>query len=168
TIENKINNYLQTLLQSIQYTSFTPILYSAISNEASSSESVPFISLFSTIESEKPHYNATAQKSSINKQRRAEDQLAQINETKQEIKAKKIRQKLKNYAATQARSQAKKHEALKNRRELVKNTKQFASAFASHSVIISQNDKAKILLGIPAVGRTFKTIQSVYKPVEIP
>ncbi|CAG8819511.1 37656_t:CDS:1, partial [Gigaspora margarita] len=109
TIKNKINNYLQTPLQSIQYISFTPILHSVISNEASSSESVPFISSFSTIESKKLHYNATAQKNSIDKQRCAKDQLgelnelynivrdskqwhdflAQINETKQEIEAEK-------------------------------------------------------------------------------
>ncbi|CAB4475417.1 unnamed protein product [Rhizophagus irregularis] len=42
----------------------------------------------------------------------------------------------------------------------VKGAKQFAALFPTHSVIISQDDKAKDPLGIPAVRRTFKTIQS--------
>ncbi|RIB07348.1 hypothetical protein C2G38_2214703 [Gigaspora rosea] len=52
--------------------------------------------------------------------------------------------------------------------QIVKGAKQFASAFASYSLIILQNDKAKVPLGIPAVGRTFKTIQTARKPVEVP
>ncbi|CAG8839363.1 35942_t:CDS:2, partial [Gigaspora margarita] len=51
---------------------------------------------------------------------------------------------------------------------IVKSAKQVATTFAVHSVIILQNDKAKVLLGILAVGRTFKTIQMAYEPVEIP
>ena len=35
------------------------------------------------------------------------------------------------------------------------------------SVIISQDDKAKIVLGIPAVGWTFQTLQSVHEPVHV-
>ncbi|CAG8781625.1 11245_t:CDS:2, partial [Gigaspora margarita] len=172
-----------------------------ISNETSFSASVPFVSSSSTIESEKPYYNATAQKNSLNKQKRAEDQLCELNE-------------LYNIMS---RSQVKKHEALENRGEviiydslgcpfflllnldlpeqmhlciefskaakkrqnhlkreiekkyqLVKNAKQFASAFASYFVIISEDDKAKILFGIPAIGRTFKIVQSANEPVEIP
>ncbi|CAB4416409.1 unnamed protein product [Rhizophagus irregularis] len=42
----------------------------------------------------------------------------------------------------------------------VKGAKQFAALFSTHSVIISQDDKAKVPLDIPAVGRTFQTIQS--------
>ena len=49
----------------------------------------------------------------------------------------------------------------------VKCTKQFASLFADASVIISQDDKAKIGLGVPAVGRTFHTLQSINEPVSI-
>src|SRR3954462_10173014 len=47
----------------------------------------------------------------------------------------------------------------------VKSAKQFASVFADMSIIISQDDKAKIGLGIPAVGRTFHTLQSVQELV---
>ena len=39
--------------------------------------------------------------------------------------------------------------------------------FADVSVIISQDDKAKIGLGVPAVGRTFHTLQSVNEPVSV-
>ncbi len=42
----------------------------------------------------------------------------------------------------------------------MKETKQFVTLFPTHSVIIFQDDKAKILLGIPAVKRTFQTMQS--------
>jgi hypothetical protein len=49
----------------------------------------------------------------------------------------------------------------------VKAAKIFAEVFAEESIIISQDDKAKIGLGIPAVGRTFKTIQSVNEPVTV-
>src|SRR3954447_24700774 len=47
----------------------------------------------------------------------------------------------------------------------VKYAKQFATIFAEKSVVISQDDKAKIGLGVPAVGRTFHTLQSVHEPV---
>ncbi|PKB99677.1 hypothetical protein RhiirA5_429331 [Rhizophagus irregularis] len=47
----------------------------------------------------------------------------------------------------------------------VKCARQFASSFADISVIISQDDKAKMGLGIPAVGRTFHTLQSVNEPI---
>jgi hypothetical protein len=50
----------------------------------------------------------------------------------------------------------------------VKGAKQFAALFPTQSVIISQDDKAKIPLGIPAVGRTFQTIQSFQEPVTLP
>ncbi|PKC07250.1 hypothetical protein RhiirA5_500808 [Rhizophagus irregularis] len=50
----------------------------------------------------------------------------------------------------------------------VKGAKQFAALFSTHSVIISQDDKAKVPLGIPAVGRTFQTIQSFQEPVTLP
>ncbi|CAB4476999.1 unnamed protein product [Rhizophagus irregularis] len=39
--------------------------------------------------------------------------------------------------------------------------------FANEAVIISQDDKAKVGLGTPAVGRTFKTVQTVNEPVII-
>ena len=35
------------------------------------------------------------------------------------------------------------------------------------SIVISQDDKAKIGLGIPAVGRTFHTLQSVNEPINV-
>lgn len=47
----------------------------------------------------------------------------------------------------------------------VKCAKQFATVFSDMSVIISQDDKAKIGLGVPAVGRTFDTLQSINEPV---
>src|SRR6266542_4225044 len=49
----------------------------------------------------------------------------------------------------------------------VKCAKQFATVFAENSVIIFQDDKAKIRLGIPAVGQTFRTLQSVHEPVSV-
>ena len=49
----------------------------------------------------------------------------------------------------------------------VKNARQFATVFADKAVIISQDDKAKIGLGVPAVGRTFRTLQSVHEPVSV-
>ena len=49
----------------------------------------------------------------------------------------------------------------------VKYARQFATAFADKSVIISQDDKAKIGLGVPAVGQTFHTLQSVHEPVRV-
>ena len=49
----------------------------------------------------------------------------------------------------------------------VKCARQFATIFADKSVVISQDDKAKIGLGVPAVGQTFRTLQSIYEPVRI-
>src|SRR5205823_4688904 len=49
----------------------------------------------------------------------------------------------------------------------VKAARTFAEVFAHDAVIISQDDKAKIGLGIPAVGRTFKAMQTVNEPVSI-
>ncbi|CAB4437126.1 unnamed protein product [Rhizophagus irregularis] len=49
----------------------------------------------------------------------------------------------------------------------VKYARQFATVFADNSVVISQDDKAKIGLGVPAVGRTFHTLQSVHEPVSV-
>ncbi|CAB4437272.1 unnamed protein product [Rhizophagus irregularis] len=46
--------------------------------------------------------------------------------------------------------------------------RQFAETFPENSIIISQDDKAKVPLGIPAVGRTFSTVQSQNQPVSIP
>ena len=50
---------------------------------------------------------------------------------------------------------------------MVTGKRSFAASFPNDSIIISQDDKAKIGLGIPAVGRTFKTVQSVNEPVTI-
>ncbi len=49
----------------------------------------------------------------------------------------------------------------------VKCVRQFVTVFAENSVIISQDDKAKIRLGVPAVGQTFRTLQLVYEPVNV-
>src|SRR6266498_411608 len=49
----------------------------------------------------------------------------------------------------------------------VKGVKQFASTFADVSVVIFQDDKAKIRLGVPAVGRTFHILQSVNEPMTV-
>ncbi|GBC33567.2 hypothetical protein GLOIN_2v1783204 [Rhizophagus irregularis DAOM 181602=DAOM 197198] len=49
----------------------------------------------------------------------------------------------------------------------VKYARQFATVFADNSVVISQDDKAKIGLGVPAVGQTFHTLQSVHEPVSV-
>src|SRR5438128_9423670 len=49
----------------------------------------------------------------------------------------------------------------------IKAARIFAEVFADETIIISQDDKAKISLGIPAVGRTFKTMQTVSEPVSI-
>ncbi|CAG8596260.1 7297_t:CDS:2 [Gigaspora margarita] len=49
----------------------------------------------------------------------------------------------------------------------VKCAKQFASLFANVSVIISQDDKAKVGLGVPAVSQTFSTLQSINEPVKV-
>jgi hypothetical protein len=39
--------------------------------------------------------------------------------------------------------------------------------FANISTIISQDDKAKISLGVPAVGRIFRTLQSINELVSV-
>ncbi|GBC33693.2 hypothetical protein GLOIN_2v1783204 [Rhizophagus irregularis DAOM 181602=DAOM 197198] len=49
----------------------------------------------------------------------------------------------------------------------VKSARQFATVFANNAVIILQDDKAKIDLGVPAVGRTFHTLQSVNELVNL-
>ncbi|CAG8593383.1 23633_t:CDS:2, partial [Gigaspora margarita] len=50
----------------------------------------------------------------------------------------------------------------------VKNARNFASVFADQSVILSQDDKAKVSVGIPAIGRHFKTMQTILEPVSVP
>ncbi|GES95891.1 hypothetical protein GLOIN_2v1766467 [Rhizophagus clarus] len=50
----------------------------------------------------------------------------------------------------------------------VKGVKSFAMAFPQDVLIISQDDKAKVPLGMAAVGRTFKTIQTTNEPVSVP
>ncbi|GBB88286.1 hypothetical protein RclHR1_14850001 [Rhizophagus clarus] len=50
----------------------------------------------------------------------------------------------------------------------VKGVRQFAETFPEHSIIISQDDKAKVPLGIPAVDCTFSTVQTHNQPVSIP
>ncbi|CAB4493678.1 unnamed protein product [Rhizophagus irregularis] len=50
----------------------------------------------------------------------------------------------------------------------IKGVKSFASAFSQNVVLISQDDKAKVPLGIAAVGKTFKAIQMVNEPVSVP
>ncbi|CAB4490217.1 unnamed protein product [Rhizophagus irregularis] len=50
----------------------------------------------------------------------------------------------------------------------IKGIKSFASAFSQNVVLISQDDKAKVPLGIAAVGKTFKAIQTVNEPVSVP
>ena len=50
---------------------------------------------------------------------------------------------------------------------LVKYAKQFANTFADVSVVISQDDKTKIGLRVPAVGHTFRTLQSINEPTTI-
>lgn len=49
----------------------------------------------------------------------------------------------------------------------VKMVREFTSTFANHSIIISQDDKAKIGLGIPVVSRTFQSLQSFNEPVTV-
>ncbi|CAG8614977.1 19438_t:CDS:2, partial [Cetraspora pellucida] len=188
-----------------------------ISNEISSPISILSIFLSYTIESEKLHYNATAQKNSL------ANKIFKSMKLNKKLKLKKKRQNLKKHATVQAKSQAKKHEALKTRREVIRynssgcssflllnpdlrkqmhlciefgtatkkrqkeiiktppsygysallfansqNAKQFASAFAFYFVIISQDDKTKVPLGIPAVGRIFIIVQSSHELVAIP
>ncbi|CAB4476286.1 unnamed protein product [Rhizophagus irregularis] len=50
----------------------------------------------------------------------------------------------------------------------VKGVKSFASAFSQDVVLISQDDKAKDPLGIAAVEKTFKTLQTANEPVSVP
>src|SRR5436190_2971624 len=50
----------------------------------------------------------------------------------------------------------------------VKGVKSFALAFPQDVVLISQDDKAKVPLGIAAVGRTFKTMQTINEPISVP
>ncbi|CAG8837658.1 15956_t:CDS:1, partial [Cetraspora pellucida] len=49
----------------------------------------------------------------------------------------------------------------------IKASKTFASTFPNISVLVSQDNKAKVNVGIPAVGRTFQTIQSIAEPIEL-
>jgi hypothetical protein len=70
---------------------------------------------------------------------------------------------LASVARTDMKSHVDEHYCLAS----VKAAKVFAEVFANDAIIISQDDKAKIGLGIPAVGRTFKTIQSVNEPVTV-
>src|SRR6185437_14175739 len=49
----------------------------------------------------------------------------------------------------------------------VKGVRQFATMFSHHSVVISQDDKAKVPLGIPAVGKTFQTMQTIHETVTL-
>ncbi|RIB08670.1 hypothetical protein C2G38_2211032 [Gigaspora rosea] len=56
----------------------------------------------------------------------------------------------------------------RRRKKAIKGTRQFAQAFSDSSIIISQDNKAKIGLGVPAVGRTFRTLQSALEPVQVP
>lgn len=49
----------------------------------------------------------------------------------------------------------------------IKCVRQFTTVFADNFIIISQDNKAKIELGIPAVSRTFHTLQSIHKPVNV-
>ncbi|CAG8845943.1 7501_t:CDS:2, partial [Gigaspora margarita] len=50
---------------------------------------------------------------------------------------------------------------------LVKMTREFAATFANYSLIISQDDKAKVSLGILAISRTFRCIQTFNEPITI-
>jgi len=49
----------------------------------------------------------------------------------------------------------------------IKCARQFATVFTDMSVVISQDDKAKISFRIPALGQTFQTLQLVYEPVHM-
>ena len=49
----------------------------------------------------------------------------------------------------------------------IKYVRQFTSVFADASVIISQDNKAKVSLGMPGVGQTFHTLQLVNKSVNV-
>ena len=50
----------------------------------------------------------------------------------------------------------------------VKNVRHFATTFADWVVMISQDDKAKVAVGIPAVRRHFETMQTVLESVSLP
>ncbi|CAG8829942.1 25432_t:CDS:1, partial [Racocetra persica] len=50
---------------------------------------------------------------------------------------------------------------------LVKASKSFANTFSNITVMISQDDKAKVNIGILAVEHIFQTIQLLAKPVEV-
>ncbi|CAG8825149.1 9710_t:CDS:2, partial [Gigaspora rosea] len=43
----------------------------------------------------------------------------------------------------------------------IASVRQFVAMFSHYSVVISQDDKAKVLLGISAVGKTFQTMQTI-------
>ncbi|CAG8820727.1 41786_t:CDS:2, partial [Gigaspora margarita] len=226
-IENQINNYLQTPLQPLLYLSLSSTSHSAGLNKTSSLSSMLTSAILNSInsllsishsvisseETETLYYNATAQKNSLAKQKDAEERLEELKLLYNVVRNPKqhhdfltqiTKTKQEQHAAAQAKSQAKKRNALENRGEviiydspghhhpmaiqinsvssnemsehidehyclqMVKGAKQFASAFASYSVIISQNDKAKVLLGILAIRRTFKTIQTARELVEVP
>ncbi len=49
----------------------------------------------------------------------------------------------------------------------IKAAKVFTEVFADKTVIILQNNKVKIRLSISVISRTFKTIQTINKPVTI-
>ncbi|CAG8469355.1 1754_t:CDS:2, partial [Scutellospora calospora] len=49
----------------------------------------------------------------------------------------------------------------------VRNAKQCALTFADFAVVLSQDDKAKVLVGIPAVEKHFQTMQSINKLVSV-
>ncbi|CAG8821237.1 24795_t:CDS:2, partial [Gigaspora margarita] len=53
-------------------------------------------------------------------------------------------------------------------KEAIKGARQFAQAFSNTSIIISQDDKAKMDLYVPAVSRMFHTLQSALEPVQVP
>ncbi|CAG8746447.1 24785_t:CDS:2 [Cetraspora pellucida] len=50
----------------------------------------------------------------------------------------------------------------------VKGARTFAATFPDHSIIISQDDKSKVPLGILAVGRMFKSIETINEPISVP
>ncbi|CAG8718047.1 15527_t:CDS:2 [Gigaspora margarita] len=49
----------------------------------------------------------------------------------------------------------------------VKTARTLAKVFVDDTIIISQDDKAKVGLGVLTVGRIFKTIQTINKPVSV-
>ncbi|CAG8844542.1 18533_t:CDS:2, partial [Gigaspora margarita] len=50
----------------------------------------------------------------------------------------------------------------------IKYAKQFVSSFADMSIIIFQDDKAKIGFGVSAISQTFHRLQSINDPIHIP